>query len=164
MNPNATIKRQHEKAISDRLLDLLNWKFNFVREGNDKNEPDMIYHDNGLVIGIEVTTNYLDKEHAKELWAIARKEDYDHRNIVRMDIDNNAEKYALNAIYQKAQKKYQNCNFYVLCVEVNNPLVGDISYINDYLKTVIQDRWLDKGNFDQVYLIASTTNQIFRIF
>jgi hypothetical protein len=54
------IKRAHEKAVCENLLNALSIQAAFTRLGNDKDEPDAIYERDHHTLGIEVATAYYD--------------------------------------------------------------------------------------------------------
>ena len=82
---NSCLKKQHEKAVCDNLLRTLGVGAVFVREGNDRDEPDVIYKVGERMLGIEVATAYHENSDAKQEWTVARgdrefpKEGYEER-------------------------------------------------------------------------------------
>src|SRR4051794_9182227 len=66
------LKRQHERAVCDRLLRNLCIGATFVRLGDDRSEPDVIYSHDGKTLGIEVATAYYDDAQAEREWSLAR--------------------------------------------------------------------------------------------
>ena len=67
-----SLKKQHEVAVANRLLGNLSFPATFVREGDDDNEPDVIYSYEGALLGIEVATAHTDDSEAEQEWGIAR--------------------------------------------------------------------------------------------
>ena len=66
-------KRRHERARCDILLRRLAITASFVRPGDDKGEPDMIYAlGNGETLGIEVATAYYSDADAQAEWTLVR--------------------------------------------------------------------------------------------
>ncbi len=69
------IKREHERAVADKLLKALEIDASFDKHGDpDKREPDLIYKIGGKTIGIEVTTAYYQQDDAKDSAEIATEE------------------------------------------------------------------------------------------
>jgi hypothetical protein len=67
------VKREHEIAVANRLLNNLALTATFLRSGNeDKNEPDVIYSFQGALLGVEVAGAPHDDEQLKTQWSIAR--------------------------------------------------------------------------------------------
>ena len=65
------LKRQHETAVGNRLIRSLSLPATFLRGGNDRDEPDVIYSWEGALLGIEVVTAYYDDPYAKDVWDLA---------------------------------------------------------------------------------------------
>lgn len=70
MTPAETKVRQHrhEKRTGDSLLCALGIQGEFLRHGDEKSEPDLLYSIAGQTIGIEVTSAYYDENHASAEW------------------------------------------------------------------------------------------------
>ncbi len=68
------LKREHEKFVCDELLKALSVGAEFVRMGNDRDEPDVIYTLHNTTIGIEVGTAYYEESDAKQEWTLERGE------------------------------------------------------------------------------------------
>jgi hypothetical protein len=67
------LKKQYERAIADELLEACSVQTEFVRYGNDRDEPDVIYRlPNEETLGIEVATAYYEDSDAKQEWTLAR--------------------------------------------------------------------------------------------
>jgi hypothetical protein len=71
---HCSLKRTHERFIGNTLLTTLRFNAEFVRMGNDRDEPDVIYRDGNRIIGIEVGTAYYDEADARQEWMHARGE------------------------------------------------------------------------------------------
>lgn len=61
-------KREHEIAVCNRLLKALEINARFLRVGDDRSEPDVIYLVSKGTLGIEVATAYCDDFHANWAW------------------------------------------------------------------------------------------------
>src|ERR1700704_2308071 len=61
-------KRKHEIAVCNRLLEALQINAKFLRSGDDRDEPDVIYCVSNGTLGIEVATAYCDDSHATWAW------------------------------------------------------------------------------------------------
>ena len=46
--------------------------YSSAREGNDRDEPEVIYKRNGQTLGVEVATAYYEDSDAKQEWTLAR--------------------------------------------------------------------------------------------
>lgn len=70
MTPAETKVRQHrhEKRTGDSLLCALGIQGEFLRHGDEKSEPDLLYSIAGQTVGIEVTSAYYDNNHASAEW------------------------------------------------------------------------------------------------
>ena len=69
------IQIQHEKAVCENLLAALEIEFTYVRHGDDKGEPDIIFSSSeNKTLGIEVATAYFEDCDAKAEWECARGE------------------------------------------------------------------------------------------
>jgi len=71
MTPAETKVRQHchEKRTGDSLLGALGIQAEFLRHGDEKSEPDLLYTIGGQTVGIEVTSAYYDRNHASAEWS-----------------------------------------------------------------------------------------------
>ena len=68
-------KKNHEKAVTRQLLELVNARVSFQRFGDPVNrEPDVIYTCGGKTLGIEVSTAYYRNRDAQDEWEIATGE------------------------------------------------------------------------------------------
>ena len=75
MRRREAIKKGHEKAVADQLLEVLGINATFVRNGDpNQREPDVIYTIDGRTIGIEVATAYYEDSDARDEWTVAAGE------------------------------------------------------------------------------------------
>jgi len=75
MRRREEIRKGHEKAVADQLLDALRINADFERLGDpDKKEPDVICRQGDRILGIEVATAYYGDRDAKDEWEIAAGE------------------------------------------------------------------------------------------
>ena len=75
MSNREEIKRKHERAVADHLLEALKIGTKLERFGDPKNqEPDVIYKIDGRNVGVEVATAYYENSDAKDQWEIAAGE------------------------------------------------------------------------------------------
>lgn len=67
------LKKQYEWAIADELLEACGVQTEFLRYGDDREEPDVIYRlPNEETLGIEVATAYYEDSDAKQEWTLTR--------------------------------------------------------------------------------------------
>ena len=67
------LKKQYERAIGDELLEACGVQARFLRYGDDREEPDVIYRlPNEETLGIEIATAYYEDSDAKQEWTLAR--------------------------------------------------------------------------------------------
>jgi hypothetical protein len=70
---SSDLQRQHERARANFLLRGLGVTASFLRPGDDRGEPDMLYTlSNGKTLGVEVATAYYSDEEARADWTLAR--------------------------------------------------------------------------------------------
>jgi hypothetical protein len=73
---NEDLKRAHELAVAERLVDFLRAQGHDVsdpRPGDiSRREPDALCDVDGSAVGIEVACAYYDREEARDTWSIAR--------------------------------------------------------------------------------------------
>jgi hypothetical protein len=75
MSNRETVKKEHEQAVADQLLETLNIEARFERPGDpNKKEPDFICNLSGKIVGIEVATAYYEDSDAKDAAEIAAEE------------------------------------------------------------------------------------------
>ena len=61
-------QRRHERRTGDSLLCTLGIQGHFLKHGDEKSEPDLLYSIAGQTVGIEVTSAYYDESHASAEW------------------------------------------------------------------------------------------------
>lgn len=75
MNKREALKKRHEKAVADQLLEAEKIDATFDRVGDaNKKEPDVIYTIGELAVGIEMATAYYEDGDAQDEWEIATGE------------------------------------------------------------------------------------------
>jgi len=116
------LKKQHERAVCDRLLNALGIQASFQRYGNDRDEPDVIYRlPDGCTLGIEVATAYYDDADAKAEWTLARgvRPSPPESIEVRMfqSPDDLICERVQSELFDKCTKRYSRVDHVWLCVE-----------------------------------------------
>jgi len=139
-----SLKRDHDKFICDQLLKTIEVDAEFVRMGNDRDEPDAIYKSEGKVIGIEVGTAYYDESDAKQEWTLARgdrafpAEGFELRaGGVIPDPDSLVCEKVQHEIDDKGDKRYVGADEIWLCVEQRAPLSDEASVASCVKQLVI---------------------------
>lgn len=119
-----SLKREHEKSICDELFKVLDVGAEFVRMGNDRDEPDAIYKSGNTSIGVEVGTAYYDESDAKQEWTLARGERaFPQEGIERRagGVIHNPDKLICERVQREIDDKCRKCYVGVdevwLCVE-----------------------------------------------
>jgi hypothetical protein len=79
----ADLKRKHEIAVANALLEAVQKKAAFVHLGNDKDEPDVIYKCDDHPLGIEIATAYYDNSDAKQEWTWREASGPCHRKAMK---------------------------------------------------------------------------------
>lgn len=72
MSKREAVKKGHEKAVADQLLEAEKIDATFDRVGDaNRKEPDVIYTIGDLEVGIELATAYYEDGDAQDEWEIA---------------------------------------------------------------------------------------------
>jgi hypothetical protein len=75
LNIREAVKKGHEKAVADQLMEVERIDAAFERAGDpNQKEPDVIYRIGAQTIGVEVATAYYDEADAQAEWEIATGE------------------------------------------------------------------------------------------
>ena len=156
------IKRQHEKVVCENLLNALKLRADFLREGDDKDEPDMLYMLDGGMLGIEVGTAYYSNSDAKQEWTLAAGErafpsvGYEMRE--KGPIYNPDElicQRTQEIIFDKCKNKYSTNNTW-LCIQQRAPLNDSDSMTRCSENLLIPQ----KHFFQSIYLIDYRSNEV----
>lgn len=161
MKSRKVIKRQHEKAVCDSLLSSLNLEAVFLKEGNDKNEPDMLYKFDSVIVGIEVGTAYYDDSDAKQEWTLATGE----RNLPKAGYEmrekgvmRNPDELICSRIQQiiseKSTKQYTGADDIWLCIQQRAAL-SDFNSMRRCSEELVVP---EKHPFQHIYLIEHSSN------
>jgi hypothetical protein len=153
---DGNLKRQHEKGVCDRLLAVLGQSLTFVREGDDKGEPDMLYEESTGSIGIEVAGAYYERSDAKDGWAAARgkeefsPEEYKFRSGGTLANPDAKICAAIQSqVEAKCIKRYGGTAQVWLCIDVDAPLSDDAS-----LRDCLSHLRIPTGHiYSHIYLI-----------
>jgi hypothetical protein len=159
-----TIQKQHEKAVCESLLNALNLRADFLREGNDKDEPDMLYMlDAGVILGIEVGTAYYSDNDAKQEWTLVAGErtfplvgyEMREKGVMRNPDDLICQRIQ-KIISDKCKNEYTGANNIWLCVQQRAAL----SDFNSMARC-FEDLFIPKEHFFQsIYLIDHSSNAV----
>jgi hypothetical protein len=116
------LKVEHEEAVAKDILKTLNLEAEFWRHGDDANEPDVLFKQQGKILGIEVATAYYDSHQAKMEWQLAR-------GIIKpppdkliytwsgSDFDEKIFQRIQQEITDKCSRKYIGADLFWLCIE-----------------------------------------------
>lgn len=146
---NNDLKRQHEKAVAERLINSLSLEdFVFNKLGNDNGEPDVIYRNKNKTIGIEIRSAYLGEGYAMSLWGVARG-NMNYLNK-RSDIIVSSTALSVQSIQEslddKAHKKYSGVDDVWYCIEPQSPFqVKDADLSNLVIK---------ENYFNHIYILC----------
>lgn len=158
---HGNLKEQHEEAVASNLLKTLGIEAEFLRHGNDATEPDVLFKQQGKILGIEVATAYYDDlQQAKSEWQIAR-------GIIKLlpktpfviwrgsDFDETICKRIQQEIHDKCSRKYVGADFFWLCIEHRGFLSDYESVVNCLNGLHVPSNRL----FDKIYILyQATTN------
>jgi hypothetical protein len=147
------LKRQHEIAVCNRLLKNVALRATFLREGNDRDEPDVIYSCHDELLGIEVATAYYDDSQAEREWSLARGKIRAPRGtVIPIWSGESPDEKIFTRIQQeleeKCSRKYTGVDRVWLCVAQQAALSGDRHIIAACLKRLVIPT---EHGFDKIY-------------
>lgn len=148
------LKRQHEIAVCNRLLNNLAVPAKFLREGDDHGEPDVIYSFQNQLLGIEVATAYYDDSQAEREWSLARgKIDASKESMIRIWSGENPHEKIFarihNEIEDKCSRKYTGVDRLWLCVTQQAALSGEQRVVTACVERVVIPA---EHGFEKIYL------------
>lgn len=148
------LQRQHEIAVCNRLLKNLALSATFLRLGDDRNEPDVIYSYGDESLGIEVATAYYDDTQAKREWSLARGKIHSPKGtLVTIWSGENPDEKICGRIQQeiadKCSRAYTGIDRVWLCIAQQAPLSG----ASDVVSACIQRLKIpSEHGFERIYL------------
>jgi hypothetical protein len=157
MNNHEELKYEHEKAVCENLLKALQINLVFIRHGDDKGEPDIIFSNSeNKTLGIEVATAYYNDIAAKAAWEMARGERPDgYSSWEEWDSAANSEpdekilRRIQLEINDKCEKLYRGTDEIWLCISSQNPLSTPDS-VKEYKERLYIP---DRHNFVRIYVL-----------
>ena len=147
------LKRDQEKWVASSIINCLQLRdFYFDRMGNDINEPDVIFNSNGIMVGFEIASAYLDEECARFEWDYARGNRSDFGATSPLQI-NPKEKFSIflqRLLYVKCKKslEYTGVDQLWLGIEERNPLSN-----SNAIKSSLKSIQLPENKFDQIHIL-----------
>lgn len=154
------LQRQHEIAVCNRLLTSLALSATFLRLGDDRSEPDVIYSYEDESLGIEVATAYYDDAQAEREWSLARGKIHSPRGtLVPIWSGENPDEKICERIQQeiadKCSRTYIGTDRVWLCVAQQAPLSG----ASDVVSACIQQLKIPSAHgFERMYLHSQATS------
>ncbi len=156
MQKRKTLQKQHEKAVCDNLLGFLNIEASFLKYGDDKTEPDIIYRLGNKSLGIEVATAYYDNTDAKQEWTLAAGEreftkggfEFREGGVIKGP-DELIYSKIQQEINDKCHKKYSDVMELWLCVEER----ASLSDKNSIRKCIDELRVPEGHQFNAIYVL-----------
>src|SRR6266478_8537352 len=156
---NQKLKEQHEKAVGDSFFERYNVQqgasYVFSRLGNPP-EPDLVYSEGkARVVGVEITSTYLNEKEAEFAWQEARGKLGTGAIWSSGTIESPDEKYKVQlagAIHEKVAKTYSLKPTWLI-VDFNYPL-GDASEAAEIVAEVAEKiRSVETIPFAQIWVV-----------
>ncbi len=148
------LKRQHEIAVCNRLVKNLALPARFLREGNDRGEPDVIYSCENELLGIEVATAYYDDSQAEREWSLARGKIHAPKgSVIRIWSGENPDEKIFARIQREIQEKccrtYTGVDRVWLCVSQQAALSGESHVVDASVERLLIPT---AHGFERIYL------------